>query len=69
MMMFSNSAGSVSRPRVVTAKDCCTSRPVGAWPTRPTAYCWFWAATAVCTSAAVTPSSAMRSGLSQMRMA
>ncbi|CAB3763173.1 hypothetical protein LMG29739_04050 [Paraburkholderia solisilvae] len=67
--MFSNSDGSVRRPVVVTANDCSTAPPVGDCPRRPTAYCWFWLATAVCTSDAVMPSCAMRSGRSQMRIA
>ena len=67
--MFSNWSGSVSRPWVVTANDCSTGLPVGDWPMLPTANCWFWFATACCTSAAVTPRAAMRSGFSQTRMA
>ncbi|SAL88391.1 hypothetical protein AWB67_07587 [Caballeronia terrestris] len=69
MMTLSNSAGSARRPVVVTANDCSTGAPVGDCPMLPTANCWFWFETAFCTSDAVTPSCAMRSGLSQMRIA
>ena len=68
-MMFSNWAGSVRRPLVVTGKVCCTGCGVGAWPMRPTAnwlFCWV---TALAMSEAVMPRPAMRSGDSQMRMA
>ena len=70
MMMLSNSVGSASRPVVVTANDCSTGeRRRRLRRCCPTANCWFWLATAFCTSLAVMPSCAMRSGLSQMRIA
>ena len=69
MIALARPEATVSLPRVVTAKDCSTGLPVGDWPMLPTANCWFWFATACCTSVAVTPSAAMRSGLSQIRIA
>ena len=57
------------RPEVATGKVCCTGPAVGEAPRRPAANCWFWLATAFCTSVAVRPRLAMRSGLSHRRMA
>ncbi|MGF6380626.1 hypothetical protein OKW31_003604 [Paraburkholderia atlantica] len=68
-MMLSNCDGSASRPVVVTANDCCTAEPVGDCPMLPTANCWFWFETTFCTSAAVTPSCAIRSGFNHIRIA
>ena len=68
-MISSNCEGSVMRPEVATGKVCCTGVAVGGAPRRPAAYCWFCAATAFCTSVAVRPRLAMRSGLSHRRIA
>ena len=65
---LARSPGELTPHRVAEALRA-TGRPVGDCPRRPTAYCWFWAATACWTSLAVTPSCAMRSGLSQIRIA
>jgi hypothetical protein len=40
----------------------------GSWPILPAAFWRFWAAMALATSVAVTPSWAMRSGFSHRRM-
>ncbi len=68
-IMLSNSAGSVMRPLVAIGKVSWTAPSVGDWPMRPAENCWFWLATAFFTSSVVMPSEAIRSGLSQMRMA
>jgi hypothetical protein len=68
-MMFSNSAGSVKRPRVTTGKVISTGAAVGDLPIEPAPNCWFCAATARWISLGVMPSVAMRSGLSQIRIA
>ena len=52
----------------VTVYTNCWSFGAGSWPILPAAFCAFWALMAAAISLVVTPSWAMRSGLSQMRM-
>ena len=68
-MMFSNSSGLESSPCAVTTYCCSTPGSDGGAPRLPTPKDWFWLCTAAATSCTVTPSCAMRSGRSQMRMA
>ena len=68
-MMFSNSAGSLSRPTARTLT--CRLWPAGAgcWPTWPAATCTFCSRSAATTSEALSPRLATRTGSSQSRMA
>ena len=66
--MLSNCAGSVI-VLVVTGKVCLTGYGVGWSPMRPTANCWFWFLIALAISVVEIRSCAIRSGLSQMRIA
>ena len=67
-IMLSNCAGSVM-VLVVTGNVCFTGYGVGGAPIRPTANCWFWFLIALAISVVEMPSCAIRSGLSQMRIA
>ncbi len=67
-MMFSNSSARVSRPRAVTVNVSAWPAGAGSAPILPTANCEFCPRMALATSVGVTPSCAMRSGLSQMRI-
>jgi hypothetical protein len=66
--MSPNCSGVARRPRetIGTTKAVSTD---GSWPRRPTEYWVFVDRTARTTSAVVTPSAAIRSGLSQTRIA
>ncbi len=68
-MMFSNCTGSLKRPSVTTGTVISTGFDVGDWPMAPALNCWFCFAIAVWTSVGVMPRDAMRSGLSQIRIA
>jgi len=67
--MFSKCFASDRRPSVLIWSSNCWFGGEGASPSLPPATCWFCSAIAACTCAAVTPSWARRSGLSQTRMA
>ena len=66
--MFSNSSGSVSRPR--TDERICLTWPstAGGWPIWPSATCTFCSRMALTTSVTVRLRDASLSGSSQIRM-
>ncbi len=59
----------MKRPSVTTGTVISTGCAVGDWPIAPAPNCWFCLAIAVWMSVVVMPREAMRSGLSQTRMA
>ena len=67
-MMSPNSFAVTSRPRTSTPYWNAWFGGDGYWPTWPAGACTFCSRIALATSDVVMPSSAMRSGLSQMRM-
>ncbi len=67
-MMSPNWAGSLRRPTAFTCISKGVPAGAGDWPILPAATWMFCSAMACCTSTAVMPRLARRSGLSQMRM-